>query len=290
MTPPPGQPNGAAPPEAAPPAPMPLPPPPPPVSWAEVMPLLKGERLREYKIDIETDSTLAPDPQAEQEAAVQFVSMLAEYLAMAIPAAASGQIPPDVVGQILLFVVRRFPVARDLESTLEGWVEKLSSGQAQIAAPPDPAIGIEEQKHGIEKDKMAQEGQQFDKTQAFDREQADAQRQAEAAQMKGPPFVVGQDGAPQGANDLVMGLQQEFDQEMQQVTQALTAFMQAQMQALQQIQQTQMMIIQALQQPRQKTVAVMKGADGSIVGAKVIEAPAAGPPPGGMAPQPNGGL
>jgi Skp family chaperone for outer membrane proteins len=278
MTPPPGQqPQEEA---AAPPQPMPMAPPAPQPSWAEVLPLLKQDRLRGFRIDVETDSTLAPDPAAEQEAAVNFVGMLAQYLSAAIPAAAAGQIPPDVVGQILLFVTRRFPVARDLEATLEGWVEKLSNGQAQIAMPPDPAMGLEQERIGLDREKMAQEGQQFDKTQAFQAQQAEAERaaQAEAEQKKlnGPPFVMGEDGAPQGAQALVAAMQQEFEQEMTGIGQAIAQMMQMQAQHNQMQLQIMQQILAALGQPKMKQVQVQSGPDGRIAGARVMEAPVQG--------------
>jgi hypothetical protein len=263
------------------PAPMPMMPPPPPPSWVEVAEFIKQDRLRGPRVDVETDSTLAPDPEAEQNAAVNFVAMLAQYLQAAIPAAAAGQIPSDVVGKILLFVVRRFPVARDLESTLEAWVEKLSAGQAQIAMPPDPMVGIEQGKLGLEQDRMAQEGQQKEADRQFQASESDKQFQAQKdmqqAMVKGPPFLTGDNGAPMAANELVQGLQAEFENEMMQVTQALMAFMQQQAQMMQQMQQTQLMIIEALQKPRQKRIALVKDGSGQPIGAQVIEAPAGGP-------------
>jgi hypothetical protein len=271
------------------PAPMPMMPPPPPPSWVEVAEFIKQDRLRGPRVDVETDSTLAPDPEAEQNAAVNFVAMLAQYLQAAIPAAAAGQIPSDVVGKILLFVVRRFPVARDLESTLEAWVEKLSAGQAQIAMPPDPMVGIEKDKVGLEKDRMAQEGQQKDADRAFQASESDKQFQAQKdmqqAMVKGPPFLMGDQGAPMAANELVQGLQAEFENEMMQVTQALMAFMQQQAQMMQQMQQTQLMIIEALQKPRKKTILLEKDARGQPVAGHSIEEPIVGPQRPG-----NGGM
>ncbi len=283
MTPQPGQEQQAPAPVGAPPEGAPMPPPQPMASWAEIFELLRADRLRGMRIDLETDSTITPDPEAEQMAAVQFVQALGTYLQQAIPAVSMGQFPADVAGQILLFVTRRFGVARDLEATLEDWVEKLSNGTAQIAPPPaDPMVGIEQDKIGLERDRMAQEGQNAQADRDFQMQQAEAERQAqmqaEQAKQKGPPFLMGEEGIV-GAGELTSAMQQEFEAEMQGISQALTQMMQMQAQQNQMMMQVLQQILVALGQPKQKQVAVQADQSGRIVGARVLEAPA----------QPNGG-
>jgi hypothetical protein len=282
----PGQPQPPAGPEnkgaGGPPAPPPQPmlPPPPPPSWMEVGAFIKQDRLRGARIDVETDSTLAPDPEAEQNAAINFMQVFGQFIQGAPMAAAAG-VPPDLLGETLLFVVRRFPVARDLEAKIEAWVEAVSGGKAGIMLPPDPMLGIEQGKLGLEQDRMAQEGQQKDADRQFQAAESDkqlnAQKEMEQAKVKGPPFLTGDNGAPMAANELVQGLQAEFENEMMQVTQALMAFMQQMTQVVQGLQQQNLMIIEALQKPRQKRIALVKDASGQPIGAQVIEAPAGGP-------------
>ncbi|MGH6891546.1 MAG: hypothetical protein ACREEP_04745, partial [Dongiaceae bacterium] len=95
--------------------------PPPQASWAEVTALLKDNKLRDFRLDIETESTIAPDPDAEQTARVNFMQVVGQFLQGALPAVAAGQVPAEVALQMLLFVVRGFTVGRELESTLEAW-------------------------------------------------------------------------------------------------------------------------------------------------------------------------
>jgi hypothetical protein len=282
LTPQPGQDQGA-PPVGAPPIGAPPPPPTPQPSWAELFSLYRNDRLRGMRIDLETDQTIAPDPEAKQQAVATFMTALGTYLQQALPAVAMGQLPADVAGQMLLWSVRQFDVARDLEATLEDWVEQLASGQAQIQPPPpDPMLGVEQDKLGLERDRMAQEAEGAEADRQFQREQADAERQAQAqaeqAKQKGPPFLMGEDGIV-AAGDLTSQMQAQFEAEMQGISQALTQMMQMQAQQNQMMMQVLQQILIALGQPKMKQVATQTDQSGRVVGARVIEQPM----------QPNGG-
>jgi hypothetical protein len=273
--PPQGPPSGA-PPEGAPPPPAPLPPPAPQPSWAEVMEVLKSDHQRGMRVDVETDSTISPDPQAEQQAAVEFITALGTYLQTAIPAVAAGQFPADVAGQILLFVTRRFTVARDLEATLEDWVESLSTGQAQIAPPVDPAMATEELKQKGEQQSTAQkmdfERQKFDHESTLARDQFSHQ-QAQDQRANQMPFAMGEDGAPVEMGPALQEMAAQHEAEMGQLTQILVPFLQA----LSQQQQAQLEISQkilaALSQPRRKQSRVVTRPDGAPMGVETLEEP-----------------
>lgn len=103
--------------------------------------LLKSDKLRGFKIDIETDSTVPVDKNAEQQNRVQFMQAIGQYLAGVIPAVESGAIPAKVAREGLLFVVRGFKVGSELEETLEeigsnedeqAQLQQLKKAQAQM--------------------------------------------------------------------------------------------------------------------------------------------------------------
>lgn len=81
--------------------------------------LLKDDKLRGFRIDIETDSTIPVDKTAEQENRVAFMQAVGQYLQGVIPAVQSGAIPIKMAREGLLFVVRGFKVGTELEETLE---------------------------------------------------------------------------------------------------------------------------------------------------------------------------
>lgn len=101
--------------------------------------LLRDERLRGFRIDIETDSTIQPDEDAEKQRRVEFVTAVGEMFQKAIPAV---QVLPEtapMVAETLMFVARGFRAGRTLEETIEQTMESLKSKVAQPQQPkPDP--------------------------------------------------------------------------------------------------------------------------------------------------------
>lgn len=160
----PGLPMGAnaQPPMPAPAAPIPpsIPPGPQPVParvlFEEALALLREDRLRSFRIQVETNSTIEPDQQEEKAARVEFLGAVTNFLAQAQDmAAAYPQIMP-VLGKMLLFGARGFQVGRELESSLEGLIADLE----QMARNPKPKPpSPEEIKAQAIKDKAASDQQ-----------------------------------------------------------------------------------------------------------------------------------
>lgn len=122
-----------------PPAPPQLPAPPPEVppevqamlakpTWEEVMTLLRTEFMRNYKIDIETNSTIDPDNSEDQKNISDLMNGLSQVLNGMAPLIQSGQMPFDILKNLLLVVSRRYAFGAEIE-------EQLKSMQA----PPPPA-------------------------------------------------------------------------------------------------------------------------------------------------------
>jgi hypothetical protein len=96
--------------------------------------LLKDDKTRPLRIDIETDSTILSDQQTEQQGRLQFIQMASQFLQQALPAVVQyPQIAP-LLGQILLFGVRSFPQGAELEGAFEQAVAQLQ--QAAKTMPP----------------------------------------------------------------------------------------------------------------------------------------------------------
>lgn len=138
--------------------------------FSEAVALLRDDKLRSFRIQVETDSTIEPDATQEQQARVEFLSTVTTFMAQAQEmAAAYPQLMP-VMGKFLLFGARGFKVGRELESSLEALISDLES-QARAAAgkpkPPSP----EQIKAQAIKDKA-----EIDKQKAAMDLQADQQR------------------------------------------------------------------------------------------------------------------
>lgn len=102
-------------------------------SWEEVEALLKNPVLREFRIDIETDSTIRTDEDADRAARMDFVEKVGEMIkeAASVP---KPMIP--AVGEVLLFAIRGFKVARNLERVFEEAIDQLKD----MPTPPPPEM------------------------------------------------------------------------------------------------------------------------------------------------------
>lgn len=109
----------------------------------EVMQLLRNDVLRDFKIDIETDSTLMPDEQADKQSRSEFLTAVTGFMGQLLPMAAQAPELGPLIGEMILFGVRGFRVGRQLEETIETALEEIQQKAAQAAQqpqqpPPDP--------------------------------------------------------------------------------------------------------------------------------------------------------
>lgn len=81
--------------------------------------LIKKDGVHGFKIDIEADSTIAPDEQAEKAARSEFLGKLVPLMEQMIPIAQGNPAMADLAKEITLFGVRAFPAAKPLEDTIE---------------------------------------------------------------------------------------------------------------------------------------------------------------------------
>lgn len=91
--------------------------------------LIKDDKQRGFRIDIETDSTIPVDRANEQQNRIQFIQAVGQYLTGVLPAVQSGAIPIKLAREGLLFVVRGFKVGTELEETLEELGENQDEAQ-----------------------------------------------------------------------------------------------------------------------------------------------------------------
>lgn len=100
--------------------------------------LLKDDRLRPLRIDIEADSTVMANHQQEQQSRIQFLTMASQFLQQAVPAVQqTPQIAP-LLGQMLLFGIRSFPQGAELEGAFEQAIKKMEQAAQQAQANPQP--------------------------------------------------------------------------------------------------------------------------------------------------------
>lgn len=117
--------------------------------------LLKNEPLRNFSIDIETDTLVQLDEQGDKENRMEFLAATSSFLEKAVQAA---QVAPETIPltmQMLLFGIRGFKVGRELEGVFEQASQQLMNKQAP---QPNPQEG-EQQLAQAEMQQKAQEVQ-----------------------------------------------------------------------------------------------------------------------------------
>jgi hypothetical protein len=108
---------------------------------ADAIMLLRNDKLRGFRIDIETDSTIAGDAQEEKESRIAFVEGVTKFIEQA---GQTIQIAPafaPLAAKMLQFAVRGFRVGRDLETAIEEFcdqAEQKAKEQANGPSQPSP--------------------------------------------------------------------------------------------------------------------------------------------------------
>lgn len=106
-------------------------------TWEEVGALLENPVHREFRLDIETDSTIRMDEEQVQQATIQLVEMLGGFLDKGIQAGmAAPQIIP-MLGEIMRFAIRQFRNARTIEQTFDDAMQALQQASKQPKPNPE---------------------------------------------------------------------------------------------------------------------------------------------------------
>lgn len=105
-------------------------------TWEQITKILRDDKLRGFRVDIETDSTVMPDAATEQKNRIELLGAISQFVTDIAPAVQSGAIPMDLAKEMLTFGVRAFKVSPQLEDALDsigGEKESGESAQAQQA-------------------------------------------------------------------------------------------------------------------------------------------------------------
>jgi hypothetical protein len=135
----------------------------------EVRALLQNELMRQYRIDIETDSTVAPDEQAEQANMAAALEAVTAYVAAIAPLVQQGIIDGQAAIQLLKVYLRKFKWGREIEETLE-----------QIERNPPPKQPDPEEKKMLMEAQLKQQELQAD----LQKQQAELELKMQEMQMK----------------------------------------------------------------------------------------------------------
>ena len=154
---------------------------------AEAIALLKNEPLRNFQIDIETDTLVQLDEQADKQSRIEFLTATGAFLDRAVKAAQVSPEMAPLMSQMLLFGVRGFKAGRELEGVIEQFTQqmqnKLQQPQKQQPSPDVLKLQAEQQKDQAELQFKAQQAQS-ELQMAMQKHQAELQSQMQIETMK----------------------------------------------------------------------------------------------------------
>jgi hypothetical protein len=142
-------------------------------TWEEIEGLLKNPVLREFRLDIETDSTIRMDDEVEQKARIELIAAVGGFLDKAILAGSQAPEIVPMLGELLMFGVRAYRSARPIEQAFEDAMDALQKAAKQ--PKPNPEM-MKAQLEAQTKIAIATQQAQLDK------QIADAKQQAESKQ------------------------------------------------------------------------------------------------------------
>lgn len=150
----------------------------------QVMTMMREQKTRPFILDIETDSTIQPDEDAEKQRRVEFMTSVGGFVQQAAPLVM--QFPPaaPVLVEMMKFVAGGFRASREVQDELTKFGEQvvaMSQQPPEPQAPPQPAPMSE--KEQVDAQFKAREADRKDaETQAnIARMQAETQRQQSEA-------------------------------------------------------------------------------------------------------------
>lgn len=138
--------------------------------WEAVIDLLRNPDARSFRVNIETNSTIADDMQEDQKNIGDLLNALSQWLNGITPLIQSGSMPFAAAKSIMLAIVRRMQFGPDIEKQLEDMQAPPPPAAPPGPPPPpvDPNIQLKQQaeaarlqgdmqKHGMEMQFAAQE-------------------------------------------------------------------------------------------------------------------------------------
>jgi hypothetical protein len=101
--------------------------------WSEVMKLLQNDLLRDFRVDIETNSTIEANSAEDKQNMTEALQAIANMFDSFLPMVEKGALTMPVVKEMTLTVCRRFSFGREMEDAINAMPDQLP--------PPSPPPG-----------------------------------------------------------------------------------------------------------------------------------------------------
>jgi hypothetical protein len=103
-----------------------------------VIALLRDDKLRSFRVDVETDSTLQADENAEKSAANEYITAMVGALKVAAEVVQTAPAFTDTIGELMMMGARRHRVGRNMEETIERNFATMAREAEQARSQPKP--------------------------------------------------------------------------------------------------------------------------------------------------------
>lgn len=171
--------------------PQPAPPPPPynaqdilaSPSWEDIMQRLRSQALRQFSIDIETDSTIEPNENQAKAQMVEYVEAVGEFLAKSLPVVQASPQALPIIMESLKQLNRVFRPGREMDEIIDRVTTQIeqAAAQPQQQAPQDPVaaakVQAQQQTNQIKAAQVQQEGARSQAEMQIAQTQASAEQQ-----------------------------------------------------------------------------------------------------------------
>ena len=133
----------------------------------EMLEIMRNDKLRNYQIDVETDSTVFADEEETKRTRMEFASVFGDYLIKAIEATRAAPEITPIAFETLKFVAGAWKIGRNFEDVInetEATVMQQLQAMQQQPPQPSPEEAIQQQKimAELEREKLKQEGKLAD--------------------------------------------------------------------------------------------------------------------------------
>lgn len=147
-------------------------------SWEDILGVLGDDLQRQYKVDIETNSTVDAEATEDKQDVAEFLNSLSQFLNGVAPMIEQGYMSFDVAKTMLLAITRRFRFGTEVEDQIQ-----------QMEAPPpkeegpDPKVQAEQQKMQMDAERNKQEAAHKERMMELEYQRAQMEMEIEREKM-----------------------------------------------------------------------------------------------------------
>lgn len=106
--------------------------------FGEAVALLRNDTMRTYRVDIETDSTLAADENIDKQRRAEYLTSMGQFLSQSVQAAQAFPELTPIFAEMILFGSKGFRIGRSLETQLETTIENTKRALEESRNQPQP--------------------------------------------------------------------------------------------------------------------------------------------------------